>query len=172
VTGKLRITGTGGQLSNNALSRFSGDFLVELLTALNPFVKRQPYTDLVCQTFLLRAAGGTMRTDPALVMRTKEIDMISEGSVDLRTEKIDFNFKTAARKGIGLSAGEIINPYIKVSGTLASPTITLDPKGTLVSGGAAVATGGLSILAVAAWDRVFREKDPCTAALREADKRP
>jgi uncharacterized protein involved in outer membrane biogenesis len=172
VTGKLRITGTGGQLSNTALSRFSGDFLVQLLSALNPFVKRQPYTDLVCQTFLLKAAGGTMRTDPALVMRTKEVDMISEGSVDLRNEKIDFNFRTAARKGIGLSAGEIINPYIKVSGTLASPTITLDPKGTLVSGGAAVATGGLSILAVAAWDRIFREKDPCAATLREADKRP
>ena len=112
-----------------------------------------------------------LRTDPAIVIRTKELDVISTGSVDLRTEAIDFNFKTTARGGLGFSAGELLNSYVKVSGTLSRPHLTVDPKGTLVYGGAAFATGGLSILATTLWDRVTRQKDPCAAALAEANRR-
>ena len=170
AAGRIRLTGTGGRLSGTALNSLSGDFLTQLLTTINPFAKKQPYTDLVCQAFLFRADSGMLRTDPAVVIRTAQVDVISQGTIDLRTEKIDFNFKTAARSGIGLSAADLVNPYIKVSGTLADPRIGVNPKGTIVSGGAAVATGGLSILAVAAWDRIFREKDPCAAAVAASNK--
>jgi hypothetical protein len=37
-----------------------------------------------------------------------------------------------------------------------------------VSGGTAFATGGLSIVATAAYDRVFRDKDPCGKAVAAA----
>ncbi len=171
VVGRIRLTGTGGRLSGTALNSLSGDFLTQLLTTINPFAKKQPYTDLVCQALLFKADAGMLRTDPAVVLRTNQVDVISQGTIDLRTEKIDFNFKTAARSGIGISAADLVNPYIKVSGTLADPRIGVNPKGTIVSGGAAVATGGLSILAVAAWDRISRDKDPCAAAVRESEKK-
>jgi hypothetical protein len=80
------------------------------------------------------------------------------------------NFKTAARRGVGIGVAQLVNPYIKVTGTLGSPGITLDPKGALVNGGAAFATAGLSILAVTAWDRIFHDKDPCGAAAAHADR--
>ena len=128
-------------------SALTSDFLGELARTLNPLSKRQEYTDVVCQAYLFEVERGTLRTDPAIVIRTKELDIVSTGSVDLSNEKIDFNFKTAARGGLGFSAGELLNSYVKVSGTLSKPYLTVDPKGTLVNGGAAFATGGLSILA-------------------------
>jgi hypothetical protein len=44
---------------------------------------------------------------------------------------------------------------------MAAPRLAVDEQGALISGGAAVATGGLSILARAAWDRLNRSSDPC-----------
>jgi hypothetical protein len=61
----------------------------------------------------------------------------------------------------------VLNPYVKIVGTLAEPKLTIDEKGMLVSGGAAVATGGLSVLARATWDRLPRGDDPCGAAVKE-----
>ena len=62
---------------------------------------------------------------------------------------------------MSLSAGEIFNPFIRLSGTFAEPGVGIDEGGLLLSGGAAVATGGLTILAKAAWDRIARSNDPC-----------
>ena len=171
LDGRIRLEGTGGRVPNSRMNQaLTSDFLGELGRTLNPLSKRQEYTDVVCQAYLFEVARGTLRTDPAIVIRTKELDIVSTGSVDLSNEKIDFNFKTAARGGLGFSAGELLNSYVKVSGTLSKPYLTVDPKGTLVYGGAAFATGGLSILATTLWDRVTRQKDPCAAALAESDR--
>ncbi len=172
LDGRIRLEGTGGRVPNSRMNQaLTSDFLGELARTLNPLSKRQEYTDVVCQAYLFEVERGALRTDPAIVIRTKELDIVSTGSVDLSNEKIDFNFKTAARGGLGFSAGELFNSYVKVSGTLSKPYLTVDPKGTLVNGGAAFATGGLSILATTLWDRVTRQKDPCVAAVAEADRK-
>ncbi len=169
LNGQMRFIGQGGKVPR--MSALSGDFLSELVRTLNPLSKRQEFTNVVCQAYLFGATSGVLKTDPVIVVRTTDIDVISNGSVDLRNETIDFNFKTSARGGLGFSAGELLNAYVKVSGTLNKPRLTVDPKGTLVNGGAAFATGGLSILATTLWDRLTRQSDPCAAAVAEADKR-
>jgi hypothetical protein len=65
----------------------------------------------------------------------------------------------------------LVNPYVRVSGTLAKPSLGVNPEGVIVEGGAAVATGGLSILAKSFRDRFFAGKDPCVKAVIEADER-
>jgi uncharacterized protein involved in outer membrane biogenesis len=171
LNGQVRFIGEGGRIPNSRMSALTSDFLGELARTLNPLSKRQQFTDVVCQAYLFDATAGVLKTDPVIVIRTTDLDIISNGSVDLRNEAIDFNFKTSARGGLGFSAGELLNAYVKVSGTLSKPYLTVDPKGTLVNGGAAFATGGLSILATTLWDRVTRQSDPCAAAVAEADKR-
>ena len=171
LNGRIRLVGTGGRVPTSKMNALTSDFMGELLRTLNPIAKRKEFTDVVCQAYLFQISDGMLSTDPALVIRTTDIDVVSSGTVNLATEAIDFNFKTAARGGLGFSAGEFLNPYVKVSGTLSNPRLTVDAKGTLVYGGAAFATGGLSILATTLWDRVSRQKDPCTAAVEEADRR-
>jgi uncharacterized protein involved in outer membrane biogenesis len=171
LDGKIRFVGEGGRIPNSRLNALSSDFVSELVRTLNPLSKRQEFTDVVCQAYLFDADNGMLRTDPVIVVRTADIDVVSTGSIDLRNEAIDFNFKTAARGGLGFSAGELLNAYVKVSGTLSKPYLTVDAKGTLVNGGAAFATGGLSILATTLWDRLSRQKDPCAAAVAEAGRR-
>ena len=171
LNGRIRLVGTGGRVPTSKMNALTSDFMLELLRTLNPIAKRKQFTDVVCQAYLVQINGGILSTDPALVIRTTDIDVVSNGTVNLATEAIDFNFKTSARGGLGFSAGEFLNPYVKVSGTLSNPRLTVDAKGTLVNGGAAFATGGLSILATTLWDRVSRQTDPCAAAVDEADRR-
>ncbi len=74
-------------------------------------------------------------------------------------------FRTETRKTARLSAGELVSPFVKLSGTLSDPSISLDAKGTLLSGGAAYLSGGLSILAKKALDSLVTSKDPCSEHL-------
>jgi hypothetical protein len=163
--------GQGGRVTNSLLTSSGNSFRTDLLRSLNPMATRQPTTDVVCAVYLLRAKDGIVTTDPALVMRTREVDIVSVGSADLRTEKIDFNVKTTGRTGLGFGIAQLINPYLKVTGTLASPGLTLDPTGALVNGGAAFATAGLSVVATTLWDRFVHESDPCATAVAESDRR-
>ena len=71
---------------------------------------------------------GVLQADPGIVVQTDKMNIASHGVIDFRTEALDLNFKTGARKGIGISAAEFINPYIKVAGTLGDPKLTLDRK--------------------------------------------
>ena len=61
-----------------------------------------------------------------------------------------------------------VTPFVKLKGTLSSPTVGLDKKGALL----AVGTGGLSVLAQAAADRVSGEKDNCAEVLAEVGDHP
>jgi len=90
--------------------------------------------------------------------------------VDLKTERINADFNTVPQKGLGISLSNIVTPYVGVSGTLASPSLGFNPSGTLIEGGAAVATGGLSILAKSFADRFLSSRDPCGKAISDADE--
>jgi hypothetical protein len=113
---------------------------------------------------------GQVEVYPVIV-QTEQLTILTEGSIDLNTEDIDLSFNTKVRQGLGLSAGMIINPLIKVGGRMATPAVELDPAGAVVSGGLAVATAGISLLAKSMSDRFLSSKDPCGDALKEIEKR-
>jgi len=155
------IVGGQGQVRRSKISPLVGDFLTELFGAVNPVAEAQQYTRIDCQGMYFEIANGKVETSPAIIIRTAHAVIIAEGKVDLVTEKIDFTFETTPRKGIGVSVNDYINPFAKLEGTLRSPKIALDPKGTVVEGGAAVATLGLSILVKSLWKRWFGTGEIC-----------
>jgi len=142
-----------------------GSFGTELLQAINPLAESSSKTNLNCAVLMLMVDGGVVTGNPALVMQTDMLNIFGKGKINLVTEALDFDFNTQQRKGIGLSLGDLINPYTKVGGTLASPMIALDSTGALVEGGAAFATGGLTVIAKALRNRFLSNRDPCGKAL-------
>jgi hypothetical protein len=146
LNGAVRLYTGPGLVAAAGLELLFNDFLTELLNLLNPFAKKSPYTRMECSVTAADIVNGLVTVSP-LLLNTEEITIFSQGTIDLRTEKVDMSFNTKPRTGLGLSTSVVINPFIKVGGRLAEPAIELDPKGALVSGGAAVATAGLSLLA-------------------------
>ncbi|MDH4107390.1 MAG: AsmA family protein [Gammaproteobacteria bacterium] len=162
ANGVVILDARGGQFENKGLARmYFGSLLEELLVTLNPFMKTDEYTTLDCLIVPFEIRDGKASSVPNSLLRTNKIEIATHGEVDLKTEKLSISVRTVPRKGVVISAAEIVNPYFKLVGTLAEPTLAVDEQGVLITGGAAVATGGISILAKAVWDRISRAPDPC-----------
>ena len=171
TSGIIVMDSRGGRFENSSLgSLFFGSFVQELFATLNPFVKTEPYTMLDCIIIPLEITDGSASTVPNSLIRTNKIEIATHGRVNLANEKLDISVRTVPRKGIVMSAAELVNPYLKVGGTLGKPIMAVDEQGVLITGGAAVATGGISIIAKAVWDRVSRAPDPCADTAARARK--
>jgi hypothetical protein len=147
-----------------------GSFFTELLSAVNPFVTREPYTNISCFAAFTEINDGVAVIKPGAVMQTDKLNMFARGQVDLNTEQLSLRFDTSAREGIGISVGDFVNPFVGVSGTLARPGLGVDPKNAMFAGGFAYATGGLSIIAKSLFNRWFGDDDPCAEFAQEAEK--
>jgi uncharacterized protein involved in outer membrane biogenesis len=170
LSGEIRAFTGAGDVATSGVEFLLNDVLTELFTTLNPFAEKSEYTRLECAVIAATVLDGRAEVYP-VIFNTRELTILSKGTIDLHTEKVDMSFSSKPRQGLGISASVIINPLIKVGGTLASPAIELDPARAAVSGGTAVATAGLSILAKSFADRFLSSKDPCGDARKEIDSR-
>ena len=171
MDGYLRVVGGAGRVPAGGLSFFTRDFVTELIGTINPFTKSDPYTNVECAVVLLHLDDGAVEGLPALVQQTDKLRIFANVKIDLKDEKLDADFKMTPRKGIGISLSNLVNPYIKLTGTLGKPSLVIDPESVFIEGGVAVATVGLSILAKSLKDRFFSEKDPCGKALAASDEK-
>jgi len=166
LNGRFRLHQDAGLIDSAGMNLIFSDLLTELLNTLNPYAKEKPYTELECSLVNAVIKDGQVAVDP-LLYQTREITIVSGGTIDLVSEKVILDFHTQVRKGIGLSAGMVINPFIRLGGSLSSPAIQLDPAGVAVKGTVAVATVGLSVLARSLYDRFLSGKDPCGKAYKK-----
>ena len=164
ANGRILITQGPGKMDNATMEKFSGDIFAQLFGALNPHAKDEEFSNWDCTIVSANIVDGQVTFDGMLAQGEK-VMIVGGGSIDLETEKLDVEFLTKYRSGVGISADLFVKPFVKLKGTLASPRIGLNEKGTLLSGGAAVATGGASILVKTALDRATAEDDQCEKTL-------
>jgi hypothetical protein len=171
LNGAIALVGRGAKLENRTLDLVMGDLLATILTRLNPAYQAEPYTTVRCHAGAFRFDDGVLKLDPGFAMRTRDVDIFASGAIDLDDESLAIRFDTRPRKGIGLSAGSAVTPYLMLAGNLAHPYLTLDPEGTVISGGAAVATGGMSVVAGSLWRRWQASREnPCDSIVSRARK--
>jgi hypothetical protein len=162
ANGEFFMDARGGRVTNNRfIQAIYGDLLQEILTTINPFRQTDPYTDFRCIVVPLLFDDGRITSSPNGFINTSKVRMAATASVDLKTEKLQVTVRTTPERALSISAGELVNPYVQVVGTLARPRLAVDETGLLITGGAAVATGGLTILARGIWDRLARSRKPC-----------
>ena len=163
----MLFTQGGGRIDNSVMDMASGGILAQLFGALNPMAKEEPFTKWDCTVVRLNVENGLGELSPMLGQAEK-LTIVGAGKIDLRSEELDIEFNTKPRTGVGLTADMFVTPFVKVSGTLAQPGIGMNKSGTLLAGGAAVLTGGMSLLAKGVADRATAEGDQCAEALAEA----
>jgi len=153
----------GGKLDNKGLSSMLfGDFLDEILGAVNPNRESQAFIQFDCIVMPVQIDDGVATVVPNAFVQTAKLLVVANSRIDLETESLAAAIRTTPRHGVSISVGELINPFAKITGTLAKPRVSVDTQGVLVTGGAAVATAGLSIVAKSLWDRAKRAEDACS----------
>jgi hypothetical protein len=166
LNGYLRIVGGKGKMAFTGMGIFTRDFASQILDTVNPFAGKEEYTEVQCLALLIAAVDGRLVGFPAMAFQTDKVYINLDLTVDLATEKLEAQFETQARKGLGIGLSDLVNPFTFVGGTLASPTLELSSKGILIH----AATGGLSFLLLKAKQRFFSNENPCNKAIQVADE--
>ena len=137
-----------------------GDLVTEIMRTLNPMSKTQTQVNLECGIHRIEIVDG-VATIENLALQSDRLTTIMSGNVDFATEKLDLSMRVKNREGFGVSLGGVANSFMKLGGTLKKPRISMDAASSVATTGAAVATGGLSLLATGLWNRVSAEADMC-----------
>lgn len=138
-----------------------------LLIGLTPLFseKDAEHVELACASARLPFVYGRAAAEPIAGIRSSASQLLLSGYVDLRRQSLDVRGRIRARSGISLGASALAGT-VRISGKLSHPETGLDPSGapeTVARLGAAVLTGGASLLATALWDAATPGSDACQA---------
>jgi len=120
----------------------------KLADAVNPFRTVDSTTEIQCAVIRLPLSGGTARVDRSIGIETNKIGANASGTLDFGTETLDLSIKPQIRKGISLNIDQIAS-LVHFHGPFSAPVVGVDAKAsaaTVATLGAAVATGGTSLL--------------------------
>jgi uncharacterized protein involved in outer membrane biogenesis len=154
-----------GQVAVLGLDFMFTDLVSGIVRTINPLVRRSTYTELDCIIFNIDIGSG-VATIKNVAVQTDRLTVVGSGNINLATEKLSLSVRTKPREGIGVSVGGVVNSFLRVAGTIGKPSIEIDPASSVTTTGAAVATGGLSLLATGLWNRLSAEADMCKSLPR------
>ena len=164
ANGDVRIVVGPGRMKTQAINY--GADITELLNAINPARKSDPYTELKCAVVRLPIRQGVARVDNSIAAETSKVHVIVGGVIDLRNETLDLGFRPKAVTGLGVGLGGLAS-LGRLRGSLSDPKVELDAAGAATAAanvGMAVVTGGLSLLGGALVTDSVPDQ-PCQAAL-------
>jgi uncharacterized protein involved in outer membrane biogenesis len=121
-----------GRLDNAYIELIGADLGASLFRLVNPLKQEQPVTEVNCLVSRFDIQNGIARST-ALVFDTRNMIVVGEGQINLKTEALDLSLKPAPKEGpgvsgigkIGLSLSELAKP-LKLGGTLARPSLRVD----------------------------------------------
>jgi len=162
------------KIDNRYLDLLGADLATSALKLINPLGQDKGYTEVNCLVSRFEVKDGLARST-ALVLDTREMTLVGQGRINLKTEELDLAFKSSPKKGLGqlsLSLGELARPF-KLAGTLARPSLAVDPAQTALTVGKAI--GGTVLfgpvgVAAALLSGRSEAENPCLAALEAAQK--
>jgi len=168
LDGRLSLTAGAGELPAVDTGKYFGSLWRQLAGVISPGFNAEPTRKVSCLGAFVSASRGVLKTVPAVVVQTDRTNVIARGMVNLGTEEVDVLLRITQRRNLDITLAEIVNPNVRLTGTLTNLSPQVDTKTTIVGGGAAVATAGLSIVALHVWDRAFKAKNPCAEIEKQA----
>ncbi|MFT7654086.1 MAG: hypothetical protein ACI9UU_003203 [Candidatus Azotimanducaceae bacterium] len=150
------------KLADDVIEIVGSDLVMETLNKLNPFYKDDPNTQIDCALAKFEVNEGLLVSDQ-LMVETDKMEIIGGAKLSLISEQLDVTFSPSAREGVGVNLGSLVK-FVKLGGTLRDPKPEVHAIGLLQSGaaiGAAISTGGVSILAEGLAKRVINAGSAC-----------
>lgn len=167
LNGDILATLGEGRINNKAVDLAGADLVTEAFTSLNPLARKDDYTHLTCAVVRMPVRDGVATADKGIAVETTKMNIVGSGTVNLKTEELDLAVRPRPKEGLGLSLGGLAG-LVRIKGTLANPGVGVDEMEVAKTGvrvGAALATGGLSMVAQGLFDKGTEGAPPCQVAL-------
>jgi uncharacterized protein involved in outer membrane biogenesis len=168
LNGQLRVVVRDAKMSG-LLAGAGGSLLGELVRSFNAPAEAALSQHLKCAVVNVPVRSGVLVSKNAIALETDKIVAAVSGRIDLANETLDLHLRSEAVDTLGPGLTDFASAG-RLTGTFAEPTLAVDAKGAAglgVSAAAAVATGGLSLLAGSLF-RAATPPHPCAAALAGA----
>jgi len=177
LNGQLIINIAEGKIKQGGLDTLGSDLILSTLSKLNPFSKSDSSTTLECAVLNLKVEDGIIRAKNSIAVETSKIAIVGTGKIDLNKESLDLKFNPKPKKSLGINISSLAKA-VKMGGTLSKPSPEVSALGVAEAGlsiGAAISTGGLSLLAEGLIDDVTADqacKNAKTAFDSQQDEKP
>ncbi|HSR62114.1 MAG TPA: AsmA family protein, partial [Gammaproteobacteria bacterium] len=167
LNGHLLVKVREGEIKSNKFSILDSDLIASTLNTLNPSSSTDSGRKIECGVVNMKIEDGIAKSDKNIALLTKRMSVVGSGIINLKTEELNIGVKPRAREGLGISPGSLAE-LVRIGGTLAEPKAVPDTVAafrTAASVGAAVATGGVSLLAEGLLKKSQGKSNPCDVAL-------
>ncbi|MGD8891083.1 MAG: AsmA-like C-terminal region-containing protein, partial [Desulfobacterales bacterium] len=163
---------TESELPVEYLDLVGADLTTSLMKMVNPFGKKIERAQINCAVCDFNIKDGLAKSD-VLMIDDPDKTLLSEGTVNLKTEALDFGIHTQPKEGIGtketgkvsVSLGVITKPF-ELGGTLAKPSLGISPERTIKTvGSALLGPGSFASLFISVSSG---KENPCAEALKIA----
>ena len=165
-SGSIELDVYRSGIQYKTLETVGADLLSNIVAMVNPYTDRDDYIAVECGVIHFDIVNGVATTRNGLALKTDRVTVLGGGAITFPDEAVKLVIAPKPRHGVGISATTIAK-MIRVGGTLTQPEIEADPKGFFKSGaaiGAAIFSGGLSLLGQALLDRVQANSEVCKIA--------
>ena len=133
-----------GKIPTGYLNYISADISTTLMRIINPFGEKIDSAQINCAVCDFNIINGMAKSD-IIVVDDPHKSLFSKGTINLKTEALDFRIETHPKEGIGtqdtgklsISLSKITKPF-KLGGTLANPSLEIDIVGSGTTIGAAL----------------------------------
>lgn len=165
-TGSIELGVYRSGIEGKALETVGADLLSNIVALVNPESDRDDFVAVECGVIHFDIENGVATTRNGLALKTDRVTVLGSGEITFPDEEVKLVIAPKPRHGFGISATTVAK-MIRVGGTLTQPEIEADPTGIFKSGaaiGAAILSGGLSLVAQGLLDRVQANSEVCKIA--------
>lgn len=169
MTGNVRFDAGRAEIDNAQLRQAIGPWAMSGLTMVDSGFTTRQKTVLNCAVVRFPVKDGVVDLGRGVAAETDAFNLTVVGGVNLKTEGLDLGFNPEP-KGPSIGVTQATAGLVRVRGTMAQPAVGLDALGagkTALKIGAAVATGGLSLLGDSLLNEASRDPSPCATARGE-----
>jgi len=174
LSGKTQAVMSRGRIDRRYVDLLGEGISGNLLRLMNPLMLQTSNVELNCFLAFFEIRSGLAKST-ALALDTSYLTVLGEGTVNLKTEELDFSFNPAPKATLRTKGGTALAlddlfKSLRLTGTLAHPTLGIGSGvtslaiGKIIGGGLAGLTGSIS----GAGEK--EEQDFCPAAIEKAKR--
>ena len=172
LNGQVIAIAEDAKMQSGKLKYLNGNFVNQLLTMLKIDSSKVEKFDLVCAVVRADIKDGVATFPKGIAIDSDKLDIVSNGTVNLRNEKIDLSLNAFGSGFADVSVVQALSNLIKIGGKIQSPSIAVDQGGAIKTIAGVALSGGAF-----AGAQMLLDKDtaPCYTALSGtafADKFP
>ena len=163
LNGKVIAIAGESVIQTGKLDFLTGNFITQLLNTLNLSSDKVRNIDMTCAVVRADVGGGKAVFPKGIALNAKQLNLVSDGSINLVNDKIDFGIRPFSGKVVDTNLVQALSSFIKVKGTLSDPKIALDDAQAVQALIGVAATGGTAYLG----SKLVMDADssPCYTAL-------